>query len=164
MASGVSREPPCSPPGTIGGGKTGGHVRSKKRQQPGRHGMRLSTMHGPDLTSLTSHSLARSWCGPGRDGTQLLAQTAILALVNCAWLVGCLPSGWKAPNIQPIPKPKEPAKPVPISMMSAHAKTAEVVITALQASKALFTQAELRQHAQRGIAEANVPGSAVYYT
>ncbi|KAG0713960.1 putative RNA-directed DNA polymerase from transposon X-element [Chionoecetes opilio] len=44
------------------------------------------------------------------------------------------------------------------------APTVEVVITALPASKALCIRVELRQHALRGIAEANVPGSAVYYT
>ncbi|KAG0714112.1 hypothetical protein GWK47_014768 [Chionoecetes opilio] len=44
------------------------------------------------------------------------------------------------------------------------APTVEVVITTLPASKALCTRVELRQHALRGIAEANVPGSAVYYT
>ncbi|KAG0718417.1 putative RNA-directed DNA polymerase from transposon BS [Chionoecetes opilio] len=60
-------------------------------------------------------------------------EKAILALINCSWLTGRLPSEWKAADIQPLPKPKEPTKPRPISLMSCTAKTAErMVLTRLQ--------------------------------
>ena len=39
---------------------------------------------------------------------------------------------WKETNIQPIPKPREPTKLRPISLLSCTAKTAEMVLARLQ--------------------------------
>ena len=60
-------------------------------------------------------------------------EAAVLALINCSWVAGRLPATWKAADVQPIPKPKEPDRPRPISLMSCTAKTAErMVLTRLQ--------------------------------
>lgn len=60
-------------------------------------------------------------------------EAAVLALVNCSWVAGRLPSARKATDIQPIPKPRNPTRPRPISLMSCTAKTAErMVLTHLQ--------------------------------
>ncbi|XP_050724605.1 uncharacterized protein LOC127002567 [Eriocheir sinensis] len=50
-----------------------------------------------------------------------------------SWREGRLPVAWKTADIQPIPKPREPTKPRPISLMSYTAKTAErMILTRLQ--------------------------------
>ena len=78
---------------------------------------------------------------PGADGVtySMLAhagpagEAALMALINCSWLTGRLPAAWKAADIQPIPKPREPDKPRPISLTSCTAKTAErMVLSRLQ--------------------------------
>ncbi|XP_076042108.1 uncharacterized protein LOC143026006 [Oratosquilla oratoria] len=55
---------------------------------------------------------------------------ALLATVNESWMAGCLPPSWKEADIQPIPKPREPTKLRPISLLSCTAKTAERVVLA----------------------------------
>ncbi|KAG0722845.1 hypothetical protein GWK47_043783 [Chionoecetes opilio] len=46
-------------------------------------------------------------------------ETALLALINSSWLAGRLPCAWKEADIQPIPKPREPTRSRPISLMTA---------------------------------------------
>ncbi|KAG0716033.1 LINE-1 reverse transcriptase [Chionoecetes opilio] len=58
------------------------------------------------------------------------AGAALLALINSSWLAGHLPSAWKEADIQPIPKPREPTRPPPISLMSCTAKTVERMVLA----------------------------------
>ena len=61
-------------------------------------------------------------CGPAGGA-------ALLLLVNASWL----PPAWKEADIQPIPKPRDPAKLRPISLTSCAAKTAErMVLSRLQ--------------------------------
>ncbi|XP_076059544.1 uncharacterized protein LOC143036181 [Oratosquilla oratoria] len=55
---------------------------------------------------------------------------ALLATVNESWMAGCLPPSWKEADIQPIPKPREPTKLRPISLLSCTAKTAERMVLA----------------------------------
>ena len=55
---------------------------------------------------------------------------ALLATLNASWLAGCLPPVWKEADIQPIPKPREPTKLRPISLLSCTAKTAEKMVLA----------------------------------
>lgn len=55
---------------------------------------------------------------------------ALLAMLNASWIAGHLPPAWKEANIQPIPKPKEPTKLRPISLLSCTAKTAEEMVLA----------------------------------
>ena len=55
---------------------------------------------------------------------------ALLAMLNASWLAGCLPPVWKEADIQPIPKPREPTKLRPISLLSCTAKTAEKMVLA----------------------------------
>ncbi|KAG0712910.1 LINE-1 retrotransposable element ORF2 protein [Chionoecetes opilio] len=58
---------------------------------------------------------------------------ALLATLNASWLAGHLPPAWKEADIQPIPKPREPTKLRPISLISCTAKTAErMVLSRLQ--------------------------------
>ena len=58
---------------------------------------------------------------------------ALLATLNASWLAGRLPPAWKEADIQPIPKPRDPAKLRPISLTSCTAKTAErMVLSRLQ--------------------------------
>ncbi|XP_076069251.1 uncharacterized protein LOC143041313 [Oratosquilla oratoria] len=100
----------------------------------------------PDVTDVpfTPQELARAKKGrdtaTGADGVtySMLAhagpagEAALLALMNHSWLVGRLPTTWKRADIQPIPKPREPSKPRPISLLSCTAKTAErMVLTRL---------------------------------
>ena len=58
--------------------------------------------------------------------TGIAGKEAIMALINTSWLAARLPSAWKAADIQP--KPKEPTRPRPISLMSCTAKTAERMV------------------------------------
>ncbi|XP_076043620.1 uncharacterized protein LOC143026735 [Oratosquilla oratoria] len=59
-------------------------------------------------------------------------EQGILGLINHSWMIGYLPSAWKSADIQPIPKPKDPSKLRPISLLSCVAKTAErMVLTRL---------------------------------
>ena len=58
----------------------------------------------------------------------LAGEAALLGLINCSWLSGRLPAAWKEADIQPIPKPKDPTKSRPISLMSCTAKTAERMV------------------------------------
>ena len=60
-------------------------------------------------------------CGPA-------GSAALLLLVNASWLAGRLPPAWKEADIQPIPKPRDPAKLRPISLTSCAAKTAERMV------------------------------------
>ncbi|KAG0720443.1 RNA-directed DNA polymerase from mobile element jockey [Chionoecetes opilio] len=53
---------------------------------------------------------------------------ALLATLNASWLAGHLPPAWKEADIQPIPKPREPTKLRPISLISCTAKTAEIMV------------------------------------
>ena len=55
-------------------------------------------------------------------------ESAMLALVNASWSAGRLPETWKTAVIHPIPKPKEPNKTRPISLLSCIAKTAERMV------------------------------------
>ncbi|XP_050714974.1 uncharacterized protein LOC126997803 [Eriocheir sinensis] len=93
----------------------------------------------------TRHELVQARKGrdtaAGADGItySLLAQVgpagdeAVLALINHSWREGRLPVAWKKADIQPIPKPREPTKPRPISLMSCTDKTAErMILTRLQ--------------------------------
>ncbi|XP_076046411.1 uncharacterized protein LOC143028348 [Oratosquilla oratoria] len=57
-------------------------------------------------------------------------EAALLATVNESWMAGRLPPSWKEANIQPIPKPREPTKLRPISLLSCTAKTAERMVLA----------------------------------
>ncbi|KAK4315532.1 hypothetical protein Pmani_013225 [Petrolisthes manimaculis] len=66
--------------------------------------------------------------GPG-------AQMALLNIINKSWEEGKLPSAWKKCLIQPIPKPKDPAQPRPISLISCLEKTAEKIIKALTSNR-----------------------------
>lgn len=60
-------------------------------------------------------------------------EEAVLALINCSWMAGSLLSARKAAKNQPISKPRESAKPRPISLMSYRAKTEEgMVLSRLQ--------------------------------
>ena len=73
---------------------------------------------------------------PGEDGTTYTmlrsagraGEDALLALVNASWMVGRLPARWKEALIHPIPKPREPEKTRPISLLSCTAKTAERMV------------------------------------
>ena len=73
---------------------------------------------------------------PGEDGityTMLrnmgqAGESAFLALLNASWRVGRLPPQWKSAIVHPIPKPKEPEKTRPISLLSCVAKTAERMV------------------------------------
>ncbi|XP_076052833.1 uncharacterized protein LOC143032247 [Oratosquilla oratoria] len=61
----------------------------------------------------------------------LAGDAALLATVNESWMAGCLPPSWKEADIQPIPKPREPTKLRPISLLSCcTAKTAERMVLA----------------------------------
>ena len=51
-----------------------------------------------------------------------------MSLLNASWVAGRLPPAWKEADIQPIPKPREPAKLRPISLISCVAKTAERMV------------------------------------
>lgn len=53
---------------------------------------------------------------------------ALLNVINKSWEEGKLPSSWKRCVIQPIPKPKDPAQPRPISLISCFGKTAEKMV------------------------------------
>ena len=78
----------------------------------------------PGADRVTYSMLAHA--GPAGDA-------ALLSLLNASWLVGRLPSAWKEADIQPIPKPREPAKLRPIFLASCAAKTAErMVLSRLQ--------------------------------
>ena len=50
---------------------------------------------------------------------------ALLQAINASWTAQRLPPEWKKADIQPIPKPREPDKPRPISLLSCIAKTGE---------------------------------------
>ena len=73
---------------------------------------------------------------PGEDGTTYsmlrnmgpAGDSALLALINASWIEGRLPTRWKSAVIKPIPKPKEPGKTRPISLLSCTAKTAERMV------------------------------------
>ena len=75
---------------------------------------------------------------PGADGVTyaMLAHAgpagdaALLATLNASWMAGHLPPAWKEADIQPIPKPREPTKLRPISLLSCTAKTAERMVHA----------------------------------
>ncbi|XP_071550556.1 uncharacterized protein [Panulirus ornatus] len=53
---------------------------------------------------------------------------ALLQVTNASWTAQKLPLAWKKADIQPIPKPREPEKSVPISLLSCVAKTAERMV------------------------------------
>ena len=78
---------------------------------------------------------------PGDDGISypiisrlgLVGELAFLQLINKSWETSTLPQSWKRATIVPIPKPKEPGKYRPISLLSCLAKTAErMVLNRLQ--------------------------------
>lgn len=61
------------------------------------------------------------------------AHEELLNIINSSYANGRLPSSWKEATIQPIPKPKEPGKTRPISLLSCLGKTAErMVLNRLQ--------------------------------
>ena len=61
------------------------------------------------------------------------AHEKLLHLINRSFTSGKLPLAWKQAIIKPIPKPKEPNKFRPISLLSCLGKTAEkMVLTRLQ--------------------------------
>ncbi|XP_050717435.1 uncharacterized protein LOC126999146 [Eriocheir sinensis] len=98
----------------------------------------------PDVTDIpfTQQGLARGRdTAAGADGVtySMLAHAgpagdaALLALLNASWRAGRLPPAWKEADIQPIPKPREPTKLRPISLLSCTGKTAErMVLSRLQ--------------------------------
>ena len=73
---------------------------------------------------------------PGEDGATYTmlrrmgpaGKSAFLSLLNASWIEGRLPSRWKTAIIHPIPKPKDPGKMRPISLLSCTAKTAERMV------------------------------------
>lgn len=54
----------------------------------------------------------------------------LLNIINASYDAGQLPSPWKDAIIHPIPKPKEPGKVRPISLLSCLRKTAEKMVFA----------------------------------
>lgn len=85
--------------------------------------------------SFTHHELVQTKKGrdtaAGADGVTysmlahfgLAEEEPVLALINHSWQEGRLPKAWKAVDIQPLPKPSEPTKPRPISLVSCTGKT-----------------------------------------
>ena len=78
---------------------------------------------------------------PGSDGIVypiishlgLQGELALLQLINRSWETSTLPRSWKQADIVPIPKPKEPGRYRPISLLSCLGKTAErMVLNRLQ--------------------------------
>ena len=73
---------------------------------------------------------------PGEDGATytmlrsmgLAGKSAFLSLINASRKAGRLSSRWKTAVIHPIPKPKDPGKMRPISLLSCTAKTAERMV------------------------------------
>ncbi|XP_076030910.1 uncharacterized protein LOC143019096 [Oratosquilla oratoria] len=60
-------------------------------------------------------------------------EQGILGLINHSWAIGHLPSTCKSADIQSIPKPKDPVKLRPITLLSCVAETAErMVLNRLQ--------------------------------
>ena len=94
-------------------------------------------MRGRKLTRLTCPSPLKSCSGAGRravlhgDSHRASGDAALLlAMINASWAARRLPPAWKEADIQPIPKPREPTKLRPISLLSCTAKTAERMVLA----------------------------------
>ena len=95
-----------------------------------------STDHPFTLTELRrAHRRGRD-TAPGEDGAPYSmlrnmgpdGDNALLSLVNASWMAGRLPTRWKTAVIHPIPKPKDPGKTRPISLICTTAKTAERMV------------------------------------
>ena len=93
------------------------------------------------LRELTSSFQKSSRSAPGSDGILypiishlgLQGELALLRLINVSWSASTLPRSWKQADIVPIPKPREPGKYRPISLLSCLGKTAErMVLNRLQ--------------------------------
>ncbi len=56
------------------------------------------------------------------------AQDELLKIINTSYATGLLPSAWKEATIHPVPKPRDPGKTRPISLLSCFGKTAERMV------------------------------------
>ena len=119
--------------------------RLQHQLQPGRDYVVRAAVEEADDTDrpYTQQELARAKrrgrdTAAGADGVlySMLAHVgpagdaALLAVLNASWAAGRLPPAWKEADIQPIPKPREPTKLRPISLLSCTAKTAERMVLA----------------------------------
>ncbi|KAK3895219.1 hypothetical protein Pcinc_001078 [Petrolisthes cinctipes] len=86
-------------------------------QQAKRRGRDTATGADGVPYSMLAHA------GPAGDA-------ALLATLNASWTAGRLPPAWNEADIKPIPKPREPSKFRPISLLSCLAKTAEKMVLA----------------------------------
>ncbi|KAK3895197.1 hypothetical protein Pcinc_001057 [Petrolisthes cinctipes] len=86
-------------------------------QQAKRRGRDTATGADGVPYSMLAHA------GPAGDA-------ALLATLNASWTAGRLPPAWNEADIKPIPKPREPSKLRPISLLSCLAKTAEKMVLA----------------------------------
>ena len=57
-----------------------------------------------------------------------VAHEELLNVINTSYAAGLLPTAWKEATIHPIPKPREPGKTRPISLLSCLGKTAEKMV------------------------------------
>ena len=101
---------------------------------------------GDSDTPFTLKELRRTYkshsrSAPGPDGISYpiisklgpTGERVLLRLINLTWEKSRIPSGWKKTEITPIPKPKDPGKFRPISLLSCLSKTAErMVLNRLQ--------------------------------
>ncbi|XP_069995870.1 uncharacterized protein [Penaeus vannamei] len=91
------------------------------------------------LRELRNTYKTSSGSAPGSDGIShpiishlgFARELAFLQLINKSWQTATLPQSWKQAIIVPIPKPKEPGKYRPISLLSCLGKTAEMVVNRL---------------------------------
>ena len=58
------------------------------------------------------------------------AHDEMLRVINASYVTIRLPLAWKQANIVPIPKPRDPTMPCPISFLSCLGKTAEKMVLA----------------------------------
>ena len=92
------------------------------------------------LRELRKSYKSSSGSAPGSDGIShpiishlgLAGELAFLQVINKSWQTATVPQSWKQATIVPIPKPKEPGKYRPISLLSCLSKTAEMVLNRLR--------------------------------
>ena len=88
------------------------------------------------LRELRKSYKSSSGSAPGSDGIShpiishlgLAGELAFLQVINKSWQTATVPQSWKQATIVPIPKPKEPGKYRPISLLSCLGKTAEKMV------------------------------------
>lgn len=103
---------PTPRPGAEGAGSAQAGARGGHPCGTAQSGRYRTTIHPSGAGTVQTRTGHSRWCrrshllhaGPRRGRRE----AAVLAVINCSWLAGCLPSAWKEADIHPIPKARDP--------------------------------------------------------